>query len=814
MKMIGCTLLASSLATAIAPLAAGQALPPCSDVGPASVLENEPCGSDTNGGCNMAVPAFTNIAVGDVVLGNYWAAGGTRDTDWYEFTTSTDRTVKWEVYAPAGVGAVVFLLDANCPPAVIAGGASTGCPACASAFLPAGTWRAFVATPSFDGLPCDGGDYYAVLSSDAGDCPPPVVCGESNPQDCCAGGGLPGCSDQACCEAVCAVDSFCCDTAWDTICVSEAFQLCGSLCAAACSGSANDCCFASPDGTPGCSDEACCLAVCAADPFCCNTQWDGVCAGEAFGICAPLCGEICGTNNPNDCCLPGSGAPGCNDVDCCNAVCAIDPFCCDSAWDTICAGEACQVCPACAVTVPEEVPACTTLDRNVSEDEPCGQDTNGGCNNPSGLVNYINIGDTVTGNTWAACNFRDTDWYEFTVTGGPITVTWSVYGPVGFPMAAFILDVNCPPTVLAIGAGDCPVTASFCLADGTYRVFAAPTVFDGLPCAGGQYFASLTTDGLPCEPPVICGEGNPNDCCQAGGGTPGCSDAACCEQVCAIDAFCCQVQWDSICASEAASLCGICGGGCPSSANDCCTASPDFTPGCSDADCCNAVCAIDTFCCTTQWDSLCASEAASLCGTLCGGGLPNDDCAGRLPIGDGSTPFSTIGSTTSLPPLDPACEEGFGLAFVNDIWFTYTATCTGTATFTICNAADYDTRMALYASCEDTVPLACNDDAISGLCGLTSEMPDVPVVAGTQYLLRIGGFGGSGTGTVTISCTASCTPGPDRNGDGCVNGADLGLVIGNWGVDGGFGPGDANCDGIVNGADIGIVIGGWSIPPC
>jgi len=61
-----------------------------------------------------------------------------------------------------------------------------------------------------------------------------------------------------------------------------------------------------------------------------------------------------------------------------------------------------------------------------------------------------------------------------------------------------------------------------------------------------------------------------------------------------------------------------------------------------------------------------------------------------------------------------------------------------------------------------------------------------------------------------------CVPGPDRNGDGCVNGADLAAVIGNWTV-GGLNPynpfGDANCDGAVNGADLAIVTGNWQ-PVC
>jgi len=42
----------------------------------------------------------------------------------------------------------------------------------------------------------------------------------------------------------------------------------------------SDCCVA--NGTPGCSDMDCQDIICAVDPFCCNTAWDGICANEAL----------------------------------------------------------------------------------------------------------------------------------------------------------------------------------------------------------------------------------------------------------------------------------------------------------------------------------------------------------------------------------------------------------------------------------------------------------------------------------------------------------------------------------------------------
>lgn len=49
----------------------------------------------------------------------------------------------------------------------------------------------------------------------------------------------------------------------------------------------------------------------------------------------------------------------------------------------------------------------------------------------------------------------------------------------------------------------------------------------------------------------------------------------------------------------------------------------------------------------------------------------------------------------------------------------------------------------------------------------------------------------------------------DLNGDGVVNGADMGLLLGAWGTSG---PGDLDGDGTVNGSDLGLMLGAWTSP--
>ncbi len=111
----------------------------------------------------------------------------------------------------------------------------------------------------------------------------------------------PGCNDERCCETVCACDPFCCDTEWDANCAGNGFQDsgcgAGSLCnCAATCGSPNsgDCCVGHT--SPACSDLACCQLVCACDSWCCDVEWDEFCAGNgSIANCgaAILCQEAC-----------------------------------------------------------------------------------------------------------------------------------------------------------------------------------------------------------------------------------------------------------------------------------------------------------------------------------------------------------------------------------------------------------------------------------------------------------------------------------------------------------------------------------------
>src|SRR5262245_55843190 len=79
-----------------------------------------------------------------------------------------------------------------------------------------------------------------------------------------------------------------------------------------------------------------------------------------------------------------------------------------------------------------------------------------------------------------------------------------------------------------------------------------------------------------------------------------------------------------------------------------------------------------------------------------GGDAANDNCADAVPIDDGATVFTTIGATTDGPELFGPCAF-FGDAQANaDVWFVYTATCTGTLNAHTCFDTGFDTRLAVY----------------------------------------------------------------------------------------------------------------------
>jgi hypothetical protein len=135
-----------------------------------------------------------------------------------------------------------------------------------------------------------------------------------------------------------------------------------------------------------------------------------------------------------------------------------------------------------------------------------------------------------------------------------------------------------------------------------------PPDFDGDLTVGVTDLLEFLANWGPCPGFGPCGTVGSGSCYVADA-TPACEGYDCCNAVCAVNPACCDTAWDAACATLAAQTCGNCG---DPGAGDCCVA--DTTQGCDDAACCEAVCAIDGYCCDVQWDEFCAQRAVDTCG--------------------------------------------------------------------------------------------------------------------------------------------------------------------------------------------------------
>lgn len=95
--------------------------------------------------------------------------------------------------------------------------------------------------------------------------------------------------------------------------------------------------------------------------------------------------------------------------------------------------------------------------------------------------------------------------------------------------------------------------------------------------------------------------------------TPACDEELCCESICVVDTFCCDVRWDFGCAFFAQSICGLANPGeCGNPDGGSCFQT-HATGACADAACCELICGASPGCCDVVWDDLCVGLAVELC---------------------------------------------------------------------------------------------------------------------------------------------------------------------------------------------------------
>jgi hypothetical protein len=182
---------------------------------------------------------------------------------------------------------------------------------------------------------------------------------------------------------------------------------------------------------------------------------------------------------------------------------------------------------------------------------------------------------------------------------------------------------------------------------------------------------------------------------------------------------------------------------------------------------------------------------------------PNDHCADAT----AACPGETYPGNTTAATSDGTTTCGSSNT-TPDVWYEYTPATSGSARFSLCSGTDYDSVMSIHSACPGTSgnTLACNDDGCDQPYSAPSEIT-LNVTAGTAYLVRIAGWGGS-AGAYTLTIEGPDCGLVDCNGNGIPDDQDIASGTSNDDDANGVPDeceqhvGDLNCDGSVNFGDI------------
>ena len=177
----------------------------------------------------------------------------------------------------------------------------------------------------------------------------------------------------------------------------------------------------------------------------------------------------------------------------------------------------------------------------------------------------------------------------------------------------------------------------------------------------------------------------------------------------------------------------------------------------------------DGACCTCGPTGTCVDTTLEQCNTLggyftgntncglitCSDPQPaNDACIDALVIENLVTPFDSRCATSDGPSTTAGpCQLDPPDQFTNDLWFRYTAECSGVLIAVVKNA-DFDAYVSIYCDgtdvcdcpTEGSEPLACGPGGIDETAG-------VYVSGSNCYMIRVGGLDGAvGTGELSVGC--------------------------------------------------------------
>ncbi|UQA62117.1 hypothetical protein [Polyangium aurulentum] len=421
---------------------------------------------------------------------------------------------------------------------------------------------------------CDGNEDCKSCAADCG------TCGKTCNHDECVAGDKLSAACSKCAEAVCAADAFCCTVAWDGLCVKEVDTYCKKGCEVE---------------PPKCGDNICdtisgeSCSTCAADCGACPTCGDGVCdpMTENCQSCAADCGSCGGTCDHDTCTTGGPLDPSCDK--CTAAICAVDPFCCTSAWDGICVNQVQTVCGDSSCSGGKCGDA--VCDANAGEScwscpgdcGACGVCGDGKCDSMAGEDCWSctadcgscpaptcgdGICDAATGEDCGTCALDcgacgGTCDHDQCTTGGPLAASCNKCVDLVCQTDMFCCtsawDAVCVSEVGSLCGETCTVTCGDSVCDGSIGencsscaadcgACPAPACGDGVcDAAVGETCGTCGIDCGACGcDHGVCETGNPLDA----------SCDPCADKICQMDAFCCSGFWDGICVSEVDTICG------------------------------------------------------------------------------------------------------------------------------------------------------------------------------------------------------------------------------------------------------------------
>ncbi len=164
MIFVACVSLAASVVRGVGPGEAGVECLDCS-----GAPQGEPCGKDTDVGCSGGPPEFRPLDCGETFCGVAWATGGQRDTDWFRVELP-EGSAALSASLVSEFPGVVFILNDNCQPQIVAQGFGSGdCAGGAAAVIESPSAASYVVFVSpgnpdgsgvFDGYPCGGANDY------------------------------------------------------------------------------------------------------------------------------------------------------------------------------------------------------------------------------------------------------------------------------------------------------------------------------------------------------------------------------------------------------------------------------------------------------------------------------------------------------------------------------------------------------------------------------------------------------------------------------------------------------------------------------